>query len=196
LGLEIILVLGLGFPEIADRRHFGHHLARPNTRGVDFGYGVVRDVLLFIIGVEDRRAIACADIVALAVACRRIMNLEEEYQQIAVADRLRIEHDLDRLGVAAMIAIGGVGHLTAGVADAGGYYAGIAADQILHTPEAAAGKHCAFGCHGLAPPEFGFIANIGIVGVIFSRMPFDTGPSPNGDNDEASTSVGTLNGQV
>jgi hypothetical protein len=142
-------VLGLGFPEIADRRHFGHDFARPEARGVHVGYGVFCDTLLLIICVENRRAIARADIVALAVARRRIMYLEEEFQQIAIADGVWIKHDLDRLGVAAMIAISGVGHLAAGIADAGGNHAGMAADQILHTPEAAAGKHSAFGRHGL-----------------------------------------------
>jgi hypothetical protein len=97
IALEIILVLRLGFPEIADRCHLGHDFARPEAGGVHVDYGVFRDTLLLIICVEDRRAISRADIVALAIARRRIMDLKEEFQQIAIADRVWIEHDLDRL---------------------------------------------------------------------------------------------------
>lgn len=41
------------------------------------------------------------------------MNLEEEFQQIAIADVLRIKHDLDRLGMRSMVAIGRVRHIAA-----------------------------------------------------------------------------------
>src|SRR5262245_52618030 len=91
--LEIILVLWLGLPEIARRLHFGHDLAGPKTGGVHIGYGVFRDALLLVARIEDCRAVTCADIVALAIACRRVMNLEEELQQIAVADPRRIKHN-------------------------------------------------------------------------------------------------------
>ena len=60
------------------------------------------------LGVEDRRAVARADVVALPVAGRRVVDLEEELQQLAVADLRRVEDDLDRLGVLAVVAIGGV----------------------------------------------------------------------------------------
>src|SRR5262245_18479055 len=45
ISLEIVLVLGLRFPEIAGRRHFGHDLARPQTRGIHIGDGIFRDAL-------------------------------------------------------------------------------------------------------------------------------------------------------
>ena len=41
--LQIILMLGLGLPESADWRQFGHHLARPQAGGLDIGDGVLRD---------------------------------------------------------------------------------------------------------------------------------------------------------
>ena len=31
IALQIILALGLGLPEVANWRHFGHHFARPNA---------------------------------------------------------------------------------------------------------------------------------------------------------------------
>ena len=86
-------------------------------------------------------------IVALAVERGRIVDLEEEFQQLAIADLGGIEDDLDRLGVGAVIAIGGVRHVAAGVADAGRDHARVAADQILHAPEAAAGQNRAFCRH-------------------------------------------------
>src|SRR3954447_4372856 len=81
------------------------------------------------------------------------MDLEKELQQLAIADGFRIEDDLDAFGVIAVVAIGRVRHLTAGVADPGRDYAGIPAQQILHAPEAAAGKDCAFrrNCHVRSP---------------------------------------------
>ena len=79
--LEIVLVLGFGLPEIARRRHLGDDLARPQPRGLDVGDGVQRDALLLVVGVEDRRAVAGADVVALPVLRRRIVDLEEELQQ-------------------------------------------------------------------------------------------------------------------
>ena len=49
--------------------------------------------------VEDRRAVARAAVVALAVQGRRIVDLEEELEQVAVGGLLRVEDDLDRFGV-------------------------------------------------------------------------------------------------
>jgi hypothetical protein len=44
-----------------------------------------------------------------------------------------------------MVAIGGIRHIAAGVADAGVQHAGVAAQQVLHPPEAAAGEDRGFG---------------------------------------------------
>jgi hypothetical protein len=69
---------------------------------------------------------------------------------LAIAGLAGIEDDLDRLGVVAVVAVGGVGHLAAAIADAGRDHAGLAADQILHAPEAAAGEHGAFPGHRIS----------------------------------------------
>src|SRR6185437_13848366 len=92
--------------------------------------------------------IAHAQIVALAVFRAWIVDLEEEFQKLAIADLLRIEIDLDRFGMGAVVAIGRVRHIAAGVADPRGDHAGITADQILHAPETAAGENRAFGGYG------------------------------------------------
>src|SRR5215472_15266694 len=52
--LEVILVLGLGFPERPGRGDFGDHLPRPQAGGVDVGDGVLGDLLLLVAEVEDR----------------------------------------------------------------------------------------------------------------------------------------------
>jgi hypothetical protein len=48
------------------------------------------------------------------------MDLEEELQKVAVGGLLRIEDDLDRLGVGSVVVVGGVRHVSAGVSDPGG----------------------------------------------------------------------------
>ena len=47
------------------------------------------------------------------------MDLEEELEDLAITDRRRIEHELDRFGVRPVVAVGGIRHVAAGVADAG-----------------------------------------------------------------------------
>src|SRR6185312_2619846 len=149
--LEVVLMLGLGLPEVAGRRQFGHHLARPQAGGIHVGDGVLGHLLLLAAGMEDGRAIARAAVVALAVRGARIVDLEEELQQPAVADSLRIEDDFDRLGMGAVVAVGRVGHVAAGIAHAGGDDAGLRANQFLHAPEATAGENGSFvgGVHAM-----------------------------------------------
>ena len=67
------------------------------------------------------------------------MDLEEELQHGPKAGLGGIEGDLDRFGMTFMIAVGGILHSAAGVADAGRDHARLPADQILHAPEAASG---------------------------------------------------------
>src|SRR5690606_5481517 len=66
--LQVVLVLGLGFPELARRRHFGHHLARPQAAGLDVGDGVLGHATLLRRGVKERRADVVSVCVTLAVA--------------------------------------------------------------------------------------------------------------------------------
>ena len=138
-------MLGLGLPERPGGDDLGDHLARPQSRGVHVGDRVLGDPALLLVGVEDRRPVAGADVVALAVLRRRIVDLEEELEQVAERLPLGVEDDLDRLGVGAVVAVGRVGDVTAGVAHSGRDHAWPLADQVLHTPEATSGKHGPFG---------------------------------------------------
>ncbi len=133
-------MLGFGLPELGGRNHLGDHLSGPQPGGVDVGDGVVRDLLLFVVEIEDRRAVAGADVVALTVLGGRVVDLEEELQQRPVVGLCRVVDDLDGLGMAGMVAVGGVRVAPAGVADPGFDHARLAADQVLHAPEAAAGQ--------------------------------------------------------
>src|SRR5262245_56019849 len=137
---QVILVLGLGFPELARRHDFGRRLAGPEARLVDVGNRVFGYALLLGAGVEDRRSIARPYVVPLAIARAGVVDLEEELEDLPIAHHRRVEDDLDRLGMSAMIAIGSVRSSAARVANPGRHNAVVAAQELLHTPEAAAGK--------------------------------------------------------
>src|SRR6478735_2380029 len=67
IALEVVLMLGLGLPERTGGGHLGDHRAGPDARGVDVGDGVLGDLLLLVVEVEDGRAVAQTDVVALPV---------------------------------------------------------------------------------------------------------------------------------
>jgi hypothetical protein len=135
-------VLGLGLPEVPDRGDLGDDLPRPQAGGLHVGDRVLGDLLLLVARVEDRRAVAQAHVVALAVERRRVVDLEEELQQCPERGRRRIEDDLDGLRVGAVVAVGRIRRVTARVPDARGKHPGEAADQVLHAPEAAPREDC------------------------------------------------------
>jgi len=60
-------------------------------------------------------------------------------QQLPETQFLRIKDDLDGFGVTAMVAVSRVPHIAAAVAHTRRNDAGVAADQILHSPETSAG---------------------------------------------------------
>src|SRR5215470_1277487 len=99
--------------------------------------------------VEDRRAVLAAEIEALAVASGRVVDLPERLEQFRVADLRWVEPHLDRLGVAGAApadpVIGGVRHVTAGIADSGPQHPVDLAEGPLDAPEASCGERRAFG---------------------------------------------------
>jgi hypothetical protein len=78
--------------------------------------------------------------IPLAVLGGRVVDLEEELQDVPVGDPLGVEDDLDRLGVAGMVPVGRVGVLATGVSDAGGDDAVPLGKQLLDSPEAPSGS--------------------------------------------------------
>ncbi len=116
LTFQVILVLGLRLPEIADGFNLGHYFARPEAGGIDVRNRVFADTFLFVVGVVNGRPIRGAAVVALLVRCAWVMDLEEKLQLRAKARFGRVENNLDGLSVIAVIAVGSVRHFSAGVA--------------------------------------------------------------------------------
>src|SRR6185437_361253 len=108
---QVILMLRFGLPESAGRGDFSHHLALPKPRGVGVGNCVLCDPLLFFARVEDRRTITGSPVITLTVQRGRVVNLEEELQEPAVADRSGIKDNFDRFGMGSVIAVGCVEHV-------------------------------------------------------------------------------------
>ena len=106
---QIVLVLGLGLPERTCGGHLRDDLARPQAGGVDIGYGVQRGLPLLVIGVVDGGAVARPYIVALTVPGGRVVDLEEELEQVPVGGLLRIEGDFDGLGMVSVVPVCGFG---------------------------------------------------------------------------------------
>src|SRR5829696_7767030 len=140
VALQVVLVLRLGLPERTGRGDLGDDLAGPQPGRLDVGDGVLGNPALLLIEVEDRRAVARAEVVALAVGRRRVVDLEEELEQLTVGGHLGVEDDLDRLGVGAVVAVGGVGDVAAGVAHPGREDPWALSDQVLHSPETPSGQ--------------------------------------------------------
>ena len=105
------------------------------------------DSLLLIARVEDCRTIARAGVVALPVARARIVNLEEKFENLTVAEFAGIKNDLDRFGMTTVIAVRRMAHIAARVADPSRHDAVVAAKKILHAPKAAAGQNRSLLAH-------------------------------------------------
>ena len=112
---QVILMFRLGLPERTRRRHLGDYLTRPKPGRIHVGDGVVRDAMLFFARVKYGRSITRSPVVALPVQRGRIVNLEEELKQLAIADLAWIEDNLDGFRVRSVVAIGGVRNITARV---------------------------------------------------------------------------------
>lgn len=116
--LQVILVLGFRFPEWSGQADFRDYFAGPQSGRIHISNGFHGCDALRSRGVENRGAIRRAPIIALPVSSAWVVNLEKKLQQVSVRQDIGIEHDFYGLGVRAMIAIGGVGHVATRVSDA------------------------------------------------------------------------------
>ena len=98
-------MLRFGFPEVACRNDFRNDFPRPQARSIDVGDGVFGNPLLLDAGIEDCRSVASPDVVALAIAGGRVVNLEEEFEELPIADPDRIKNYFHGFRVSRMIAI-------------------------------------------------------------------------------------------
>jgi len=98
---------------------------------------------------EDDGAILCADVRALPIQCRRIVHAEEDLEQIVIADLLRIEGDLDDLGVSrragAHLFVRRIRARAARVAGDDARHAAQLAEQRVDAPKAAGTQRGDFG---------------------------------------------------
>src|SRR6476620_6627661 len=137
--LDVALVVVLGRPEGRCRDDLGHDLLAEVGLG-----GVTRRLrgLALLLGVvEDRGAVLRADVPALAVPRRRVVDAPEEREQLLVRHDVGVERDVDRLGVAraprADLLVGRVLDGAAGVAGHGVAHALDLTERVLDTPETA-----------------------------------------------------------
>src|SRR5260370_32537035 len=105
----------------------------------------VCNLLLFVSRIKDGRTITGAPVVTLTVHRSRIMNLKEKLEEPSITDLTRIKNDFDSFGVGSVIPICRIGNVAARIADPRGNHTRVTTQQILHSPETAAGKNRPFG---------------------------------------------------
>src|SRR4051812_45576120 len=88
--LEVLLVVVLGLPERWGRVDRGGDRTYVVARLVALLLLVRRELLLLVVGVEDYAAILRAEVRALRVHRRRVVVLEEDFEQFLVADLGRV----------------------------------------------------------------------------------------------------------
>src|SRR5262249_37421095 len=97
-GVTLVIVLG----RIEGRQRFelgDNWIVERLGVGQLFDLGLGRAALRFV-GIENRRAVVCAIVVALMIQLRRIVGVEEDVQQLIVRDPLGIVGHADHLGMA------------------------------------------------------------------------------------------------
>src|ERR1039458_7262611 len=140
--LDVLLRIPRGSPERRRRRDLGHHRPVRCCRDTCLCFG--GDGLLGWVVKEDRRTVLISDVWTLAVELGRVVECVEPLHQTLIADLLRIELDLHRLGMAgpvtANLLVGGFVGMAAGVSDRGVGDTGESAESVFDAPETAGCK--------------------------------------------------------
>lgn len=97
---KVILVVTFGRIELVERHNLGDDRATVATVGLQFGDYLVGDALLLRRVKEDCRAVLRANIGALPVERGWIVGGEKDLQNLAEADLIWIECDLNNFGMA------------------------------------------------------------------------------------------------
>ena len=133
-------------PPLSRRQNLGYNLAVLPPLFLHFVRHLLRNLLLLRIVVKDATPVLGAGIGALPILGGGIVHLVQKLNQRGIADLLRVEYDLQRLGVAcpagAHAAVRGVGGVAADVTNARVDQAGVGecfAVHVLDAPEAAGG---------------------------------------------------------
>ena len=149
--LQIVLMVFFGFVKGRGIGDFCYDGGVQKSGGIYLFYQFLRRLFLLFAGGENGGTVLCADIAALTVFGSRIMHFEKEYEQIAVGGLRGIKGDFNGFGVVgianANVFVGRVFGVSARIANAGGDYARLFADEVLHAPEASARQYCFVLCH-------------------------------------------------
>ena len=133
----------LGPVERAERRDLRDDRVAPDFRPVHFRDDLLRGLLLLRRVIKDRGPILRPDVRTLTIEGRRIVDREEDAQDIDERDGLRVECDLDRLRMPRRVRahglVRGVCEMAAGISDLDLFDAAEVLEQGLQAPEAAAG---------------------------------------------------------
>ena len=142
----VVLVVAFGVVEAQERGELSD-----DRLGKDMGRVKLRDVghadlALVFAGIKDRRAIGCADVIALAVELGGVVgDGEEDAQKLAVGDLRGVVDDAHRFGVAGGLGgdlcVGRGRGRAAGVTGGGGEHALDALEDRLRPPEASSGEY-------------------------------------------------------
>jgi len=80
--LVVFLVIIFGNVKLVERSNFGDDRVVPDFFCADFLDDCFGNLLLFLIMIEDGRAVLCPDIIALAVKRGRVVDGEEYGQEV------------------------------------------------------------------------------------------------------------------
>src|SRR5207244_8502171 len=141
---EVVLMVLLGSVEGLQRRDFGHDRPVPNSGLVDLSDDLPRRLFLLRRGVEDRGSILGADVATLSIQRGRIVDGEEDPQDVRERDDAWVERNLHGLGVARRVRadglVGGVREPTAGISNLHFLDAAELLEHRLKAPETSAGE--------------------------------------------------------
>ena len=135
----VILVVILGRPVAFKRLHFGHHGRPEELLAIHAGDQLLGHGTVGRVGEVDAAAVLRAHVVALAVERGRVVGAEEDLEDLAHADHLRIERELHHLRMAGLaradLLIGGRRHLAVGIAALHVGHAAHAVENGFRAPE-------------------------------------------------------------
>src|SRR5256885_5511715 len=118
---EVVLMVLLRSVERLQRREFRDDRPSPDSRFEDFRHDLPRGLLLLGSVVEGRRPILRPDVASLPVQLGRILDREEDPQDVRERNDVRIERDLHGLRVPCRVRadglVRGIRESTAGVSD-------------------------------------------------------------------------------
>src|SRR5262249_30442272 len=137
----VLLVVVLGDVEGLRRLDRGRDRAAVPLRDVELRLGSFRGLALVLVMEEDHGAVLIAEVPTLAVAVGRVWLVPERFEQLLVADPIRVVGHLDHLGVSgpvrADVLVGRVFERPTLVADPGRGDALELSERRLDAPEAA-----------------------------------------------------------